>query len=106
MSELHWRVVWDTEEGDNVVLPEVVAVPKDIEDVASWISDEFGWLVSGLEKTSELPDRWYAEEARRLYGTDNGVELDSAPVVSRGDDPGAYVAAWVWVPHHEEGGDE
>jgi hypothetical protein len=30
------------------------------------------------------------------------VEVDAEAVVSEGDDPGAYVQAWMWVPYNED----
>lgn len=36
---------------------------------------------------------WAQENLQR----DGEIEIDSGAVVSRGDDPGAYIAAWVWV---------
>ena len=39
----------------------------------------------------------YREAARRRYGRDGQCEIDENAKVSRGDDPGAYVQAWVWV---------
>jgi hypothetical protein len=45
------------------------------------------------------------EMARKRYGLTGNVDVDDDAVVSRGDDPGAYVQAWVWVPF-EEGEDE
>jgi len=40
------EVYWDTD-GEDVDLPEVVEVPEDIddEDIADYISDEYGWCV-------------------------------------------------------------
>lgn len=40
-------------------------------------------------------------KAQELYGDDGYIEIDSDAVISQGDDPGAYVAAWVWVPFDE-----
>ena len=40
----------------------------------------------------------YIERARDLYVEDGKLEIDDVPLVSLGDDPGAYVQAWVWVP--------
>ena len=42
-------------------------------------------------------DAWYIASARDEYQTDGEIEIDDNAVVSRGSDPGAYVAAWVWV---------
>jgi hypothetical protein len=47
-------------------------------------------------------DDWYRESARELYGEDGEIEVDSNARVSRGDDGGAYVEAWVWVPDDGE----
>jgi len=49
-----------------------------------------------------LPDEWFREEARRVYGRDGELEIDDGAVVSRNDEPigydeGADVQAWVWV---------
>ena len=50
-------------------------------------------------------DRWYRTRARELYHTDGEIEVDANAPVSRGDDNGAYVQAWVWVPLHDDEGD-
>jgi hypothetical protein len=47
-------------------------------------------------------DRWFRERAQELYGRDGRVEFDSDAIISRGDEKGAYVEAWVWVPYKEE----
>ena len=47
-------------------------------------------------------DDWYRERAKELYCVDGEIEVDSNARISRGDDPGAYVEAWVWVPDDEE----
>jgi hypothetical protein len=52
--------------------------------------------------TGASSDAEFRARARELHGIDGEVEVDSGAVVSRGDDPGAYVQAWVWVPFTEE----
>jgi len=49
-----------------------------------------------VESYAEPTDEGYraAAEAKQEYGV---LEVDSNAVVSRGDDPGAYVQCWVWV---------
>jgi hypothetical protein len=47
-------------------------------------------------------DEEYREAARKLYESEGKVEIDDNAVVSRGDDPGAYVQAWVWVYDREK----
>jgi hypothetical protein len=53
---------------------------------------EFG---AGAEEASLI------ERAREQYVHEGEVEIDDDPVVSRGDDNGAYVMAWVWVENPE-----
>ena len=40
----------------------------------------------------------YRAAAAMLHHVDGEVEIDPGARVSEGDDPGAYVEAWVWVP--------
>ncbi len=42
-------------------------------------------------------DAWYVSQAKAQYEQEGEIEIDSNAIVSRGDDPGAYVQAWVWV---------
>jgi len=39
----------------------------------------------------------YRRAASRLYGNDGEIEVDADARVSRSDDGGAYVQAWLWV---------
>lgn len=34
---------------------------------------------------------------------DGEIEVDESPVISKGDDPGAYVQAWLWVSDDDAG---
>ena len=54
------------------------------------------------ELSGEEMDRWCRSRAKEMYGRDGEVEVDGNAVVSYGDDPGAYVAAWVWAPFEAE----
>lgn len=48
--------------------------------------------------TDQKPtDAQYVAAARARYEREGEIEIDDSPQVSRGDDPGAYVQAWVWV---------
>ena len=52
----------------------------------------WGWIM--------IPDRTdeqYRAQARAKYEDEGQIEIDEGAEVSRGDDPGAYVQAWVWV---------
>lgn len=42
-------------------------------------------------------DDIYRQKAREKYGSEGEIEIDDNAVISRGDDKGAYVQAWVWV---------
>lgn len=48
------------------------------------------------EQASEIAQR-YRNWARRNLTEEGEVEIDPDAVVSMGDDPGAYVEAWLWV---------
>jgi hypothetical protein len=39
--------------------------------------------------------------AKQLYDDEGRIEIDANAIVSRGDDNGAYVSAWVWVKDTE-----
>ena len=43
-------------------------------------------------------DEWFRSRANELYGQDGYIEVDGNARICRGDDDGAYVEAWVWVP--------
>lgn len=51
-----------------------------------------------------MTDEEYRTAAREEYESEGGIEIDDDAKVSRGDDSGAYVQAWVWVraPDEEE----
>jgi hypothetical protein len=47
-------------------------------------------------------NEWYRTRARELYQEEGCIEVDPNALVSRGDEAGAYVEAWVWVPLKKE----
>jgi hypothetical protein len=49
----------------------------------------------------KISDAQYREAAHRLHHADGEVEIDENAKLSRGDDPGCYVEAWVWVPNED-----
>jgi len=51
---MKFRVDWDTDE-EGIQLPEIVDVPDDVEldDVADWLSDKYGWCVNGLVEVTK-----------------------------------------------------
>jgi hypothetical protein len=49
-------------------------------------------------------DEWFRTRAKELYNEEGQIEVDGSAQVSPGNDGGAYVEAWVWVPFEEEQG--
>jgi hypothetical protein len=47
-------------------------------------------------------DDWFRTRAKELYHEEGEIEIDGDAAVSLGNDDGAYVAAWVWVPLKEK----
>jgi hypothetical protein len=50
-----------------------------------------------------MTNKEYIEAAKREYYQEGKIEIDSNAVVSRGEDPGAWVQAWVFVENETEG---
>ena len=48
----------------------------------------------------EPTDDEFRTAARYMYGCDE-IDVDTTAVVSRGSDPGAYVAGWLWVTYSD-----
>lgn len=46
-------------------------------------------------------ERDYIERAKLAFNVEGELEIDDNAVVSKGDDDGAYVEAWAWVPDDE-----
>jgi hypothetical protein len=73
--------------------------------------DKSDWYQRAQAAIAEAPpdpdDARYIKAARAQYHKDGEIEIDDGALVSRGDDPGAYVQAWVWVSDEElEDGDD
>lgn len=49
----------------------------------------------GLQRAHDLA---YRNQARAIHAEEGEIEIDDNAKISRGDDAGAYVQAWVWVP--------
>jgi len=64
-------------------------------------------LISEAKTSSAWPafdeerDQQLRELANDQYGRDGSVEIDDDAIISKGDEPGAYVQAWVWVEFPE-----
>lgn len=46
-------------------------------------------------------DEEMRQTAMRLYEREGEIEIDPEAIISRGDDPGAYVQAWVWIYYND-----
>jgi hypothetical protein len=47
-------------------------------------------------------DDWFRTRAQELYNVDGEIEVDDNARISRGNEKGAYVEAWVWVASAKE----
>jgi hypothetical protein len=52
-------------------------------------------LVKAAKSTNLTED--YVTVAKKMHHNDGTLEIDEGAAVSMGNDPGAYVQAWVWV---------
>lgn len=50
-----------------------------------------------MKLPEDYTDEDFINAAREIHGRDGEIEIDDGAPVSRGDDNGAYVQAWVWV---------
>jgi hypothetical protein len=73
---------------------------KGCNKVAVSIYDFNGGVEATANKSEEETNANYRAAARAHYGSDD-IEIDENAVVSKGDDDGAFVAAWVWVRDDE-----
>lgn len=58
----------------------------------------FGECVQAFAEPEDDP---HVLAALRLHAVEGEVEVDVPGICSRGDDPGCYVMAWVWVDHSQ-----
>jgi hypothetical protein len=75
------------------------AVSGDPWESKSWTEPKVytGPILTQSAASDAITDEQYRAAARRIHQRDGEVEIDEGATVSRGDDPGCYVAAWVWV---------
>lgn len=70
-------------------------------DAALDLVTELEALLSELEPKETRAEKARNKKARELarqYESEGDLELDDGAVVSEGDDNGAYVQMWKWVP--------
>ena len=54
-----------------------------------------------MKNEKNITDQQYRNAAESMFGSDGSLEIDSNAKISRGEDAGAYVQAWVWVANSE-----
>lgn len=59
--------------------------------------------IDDAEQKSERAEKFREVAARSGLVSGEDISVDKDAVVSFGDDPGAYVAAWIWVTNEEAG---
>lgn len=59
--------------------------------------------IRSAQEDQEGEDIGKYREAAKEMATDGELEVDDGAIVSRGDDPGAYVMAWLWVDNEKAG---
>lgn len=70
--------------------------------------DTYGATIAGIERntgnlSTDTPEKLAYLAAAKLRQKDGELEIDNTAKVSLGDDPGAYVQAWIWVSNKEAG---
>lgn len=63
-------------------------------------------ITQQIEQNSSDKAQLYRDAAQRKWARDREIEIDDGAPVGKGDDPGAYVQAWVWVYDSDLTGDE
>lgn len=88
------NIVNDVKAGKPTEPPTGWSQEKALEVFAQLLQD-----LEGAEADAKDPvNQDYVEAAKQAVVHEEGhMEVDDSAVVSRGDDPGAYVMAWIWV---------
>jgi hypothetical protein len=84
-------------------------VPQTAGRVSVMCPKDHEWLtkVTDRDRPQEDPnDGKYRDAAKKLHHREGELEIDDDAIVSKGDDPGAYVQAWIWVPNSDAGVEE
>lgn len=84
--------------------PQIAVIKKALLEMGG--DDANGVRIHLEDKVAEFndPDRQkYVRAARDKHHRDGEIEVDEDACISKGDDPGAYVQAWVWVYAEDAG---
>lgn len=75
------------------------------EVVDGWIQmiERHAGKESAVNTSPDTPEKLAYLAAAKLRQKDGELEIDDNAKVSLGDDPGAYVQAWIWVSNKEAG---
>lgn len=105
MSPLDWRYSFVDVPAD-AVTPEIQEIPVPASPTAQQPNvvraqlDALGITFSDcVQAFGDPATDPHVQAARSRYHREGEIEIDDTAVVSRGDDAGAYVMAWVWVTH-------
>jgi hypothetical protein len=60
--------------------------------------EEIDSLCERINVSEDEDAEAYRAAAKSMFEDEGTLEIDGNAIVSIGDDPGAYVEAWVWVP--------
>ena len=77
--------------------------PEDLVDLLHYLGREHEFYKRALEALRETIDpqlQKYRDAAMRS-SRDGEIEIDPGAVVSKGEDAGAYVMAWLWIADDE-----
>jgi hypothetical protein len=74
-----------------------VTVPTAGLSPANCIPPKIAAALAKEEAAQAEQEAAYRAAAQRLHHKEGEIEIDDAALVSLGDDPGAYVQAWIWV---------
>jgi hypothetical protein len=55
--------------------------------------------------SSKHTNAQYAQAARAIVAANDNLDMDDEPIVSAGEEDGAFVQAWIWVRDADVEGD-
>lgn len=89
------------------------AAPMPDDTAKAWevLSDQTGFLDTVTLEEHNIADpaqtspeaQAYRDAAKRQHHREGECEIDDGATVSFGDDAGAYVQAWIWIPAADAG---
>jgi hypothetical protein len=97
LTEKQWAQVYRA-----LTFHEIETGSPQSQELAGVIGSHGAHMLPPTPKQSELEER-YRQFARKRYQVESLLDFDDEPVVSLGDDNGAYVQCWRWVRGDEIG---